>query len=302
MASRAQRRSRPLLGGDLLNELLEARIGNQSPRVPITLDLGKRISGIRAHLLAVNQGRIVVRRRDVESPYLLPGFARCAVCGGGLGVLSGSHSSARRHLYGCLAFAKRGTSICGNGLRLPIDRVDDAVLKALGGEVLRPAVVMAVLDGVFAELSPTSLTRDRDQQRALLADIEKEIGNLTKAIAATGPLDSLVTELQARERRRAELSATLAASRLLKVEQLDRGAIERRVRVHLDRWRTLLATHVQDGRQLLREASLARSRFTPEGRTYRFEGEVGVGQLIAGMADVAPFMVAVRGIEPRFDG
>ena len=40
---------------------------------------------------------------------------------------------------------------------LPIERVDQAVLAAIGGEVLRPEVVQAVIDGVFAELTPEAV-------------------------------------------------------------------------------------------------------------------------------------------------
>ena len=43
-------------------------------------------------------------------------------------------------------------------------------------------------------------------------------------------------------------------------------------------------------------------RFTPEGRTYRFEGELAVGRWLAGKAGLTTSLVAVRGIEPRFDG
>ncbi len=35
---------------------------------------------------------------------------------------------------------------------------------------------------------------------------------------------------------------------------------------------------------------------------YRFEGDAAFGGMLAGIAGVAPFVVAVRGIEPRFDG
>lgn len=69
------------------------------------------------------------RRRDIDSQYLLAGFARCAVCSGSFGVMSGSHRSARDRLYGCLAYLKRGTSVCGNSLRLPIERVDNGCSK-----------------------------------------------------------------------------------------------------------------------------------------------------------------------------
>jgi site-specific DNA recombinase len=262
-----------------------------------------RLESIRAHLIQASGGRLGVRRRDVESHYLLPGFARCAVCGGGLGVISGSHSSARAHVYGCVAYLKRGTSVCGNGLRLPLDQVDDAVLKTLAGDVLRPPVVMAVIDGVLEQLTPRSRERELQQSRAALQTVEREIGNLTQAIAAGGPLEPLLVELRARQTRREQLLKAVTALERVAGLRLDRKAIERQVRRHIGEWRGLLSTkHVQDGRQLLREILAGPLRFTPEGRTYRFEGDAALGGMFAGIASVATFMVAVRGIEPRFDG
>jgi hypothetical protein len=40
---------------------------------------------------------------------------------------------------------------------LPIDRVNDAVLKALAGDVLRPTVVSAIIDGFLKELLPANV-------------------------------------------------------------------------------------------------------------------------------------------------
>jgi hypothetical protein len=57
------------------------------------------------------------------------------------------------------AYHKRGTSVCGNGLAMRIERIDDAVLGTLGGDVLRPEVVMAILDGVVEAMSPTTCAR-----------------------------------------------------------------------------------------------------------------------------------------------
>jgi hypothetical protein len=67
-----------------------------------------RLDGIRTQLMCATGHRLGVRRRDVESNYLLSGFARCAVCGGGLGVVSGSHRSAKGHLYGCIRVPQTG--------------------------------------------------------------------------------------------------------------------------------------------------------------------------------------------------
>ena len=36
-------------------------------------------------------------------------------------------------------------------------------------------------------------------------------------------------------------------------------------------------------------------RFTPEGKRYRFEGEAAIGRLLAGSADLAPFMASPTG-------
>lgn len=60
----------------------------------------------------------------------------------------------------------------------------------------------------------------------------------------------------------------------------------------------LLIRHVQDGRQALREVLTKPLRFTPEGRTYRFEGEAAIGRLVAGIAGLPTNLVAVRGSAP----
>ena len=86
------------------------------------------------------------------------------------------------------------------------------------------------------------------------------------------------------------------------VGRFNRTAIDQRVRRHVNDWRSLLTKHVQDGRQLLREVLAGPLRFTPVERTYQFEGEASIGRLLAGMAGLPTCLVAVRGIEPRFDG
>jgi hypothetical protein len=89
---------------------------------------------------------------------------------------------------------------------------------------------------------------------------------------------------------------TIDALERTDLRRFDRSAIEGKVREHLNTWRALLSTkRVQDGRQLLREVLAAPLRFTPDGRMYRFEGDAAFGGMLAGIAGVAPFVVAVRG-------
>lgn len=108
-----------------------------------------RLASIRGRLQEATGAKLGVRSRDIESRHLLPGFARCALCGGSLAALGRDHGQERVFFYGCLAHRKRGPRICGNDLELRVANIDEAVLRRLGGDVLRPAVVQAMIDGVF---------------------------------------------------------------------------------------------------------------------------------------------------------
>jgi hypothetical protein len=62
-------------------------------------------------LLKVTGGRFGKRVRDVESNYLLTGFARCDTCGGALGVISRRTTGTKRSCcYGCITYDKRGAT------------------------------------------------------------------------------------------------------------------------------------------------------------------------------------------------
>ena len=90
--------------------------------------------------------------RDVDSKYLLSGFARCATCEGGMCVRSRSHRGRRRHFYGCTSYWQRGHTVCPNRLEVRMGDTDDAVLAAVAGVVLVPEVVDEVVAGVLAAL------------------------------------------------------------------------------------------------------------------------------------------------------
>ena len=86
-------------------------------------------------------------------------------------------------------------------------RVDEAVLSTLAGDVLRPAVVMAIIDGVLEELTPRARTRELQQCRTALHTVEREIANLATAIATGGELEPLLVQLRLRQTRRQKLVA-----------------------------------------------------------------------------------------------
>lgn len=141
----------------------------------------------RARALPAPNGE-VRRHRDVHSDYLLSGFARCSECGGSLGVLS--EGRGRRRVYGCSR--ARRMNRCSNHLQLPIERVDDAVLTAIIDQVLSDVVVETVVDRVVQKLQPEAVSRTLGELRTALQGVEREIRNVTGAIAKGGELESLL--------------------------------------------------------------------------------------------------------------
>ena len=181
-----------------------------------------------------------------------------------------------------------------------VETVDEAVLRTLAGDVLRPAVVNAVIEGVLRDFQPQNVERDVSRLRAELQTIEREVMNLTKAIAAGAQLEPLLTELKVRQNRSQELRGIIATWAALSPARFDRKVIEEKVQAQLERWRELLKKHVQDGRQFLREALTGPLRFAPERGMYRFEGEVGLGRLLGVAGALAPFGSSPTGFEPVF--
>lgn len=223
------------------------------------------------------------RNRDIDSKYLLSGFARCATCGGTLSPLTrGSH---RERFYGCFAHAKRGATICDNALVLPVGRVDEAVLAELT-RTLRPAVVRIMLDRVFEALKPRTVTANLDTLRAQGRALDTKIARLTAAIEEGKALAPLITQLEARQAEREALRASMVAAETIAQIQVDRRAIEREVLAELGTWREDLAAH---GRDVFRKGLDGPIYFTPEGDTFRFEADIKTGTMIAGLVGIPPY-------------
>jgi hypothetical protein len=58
---------------------------------------------------------------------------------------SGSMAGVAVAFDGCLAYQKRGTTVCANHLVVRMDRIDEAVLTTIGGDVLKPKIIPAVI-------------------------------------------------------------------------------------------------------------------------------------------------------------
>ena len=240
-----------------------------------------RLGGIRSQLATARGGQPAGRRRDIDSKYLLSGFARCARCGGTLSVVSQERGKRGRvFFYGCLAHYKRGATVCDNALVLPIDRVDNAVVSRLSRDVLHPAVVKGILDGVFEALQPATATKNVGALQKELRALDTKIANLTTAIEDGAAVAPLVAKLQARQQEREALLTEIGAAEAIGQLTIDRQTVERKVMERIAGWRTRLAT---DGRQVLREVLRGPLRFDPSGTQYQFEGGTRTGELITGL-------------------
>ena len=158
------------------------------------------------------------------------------------------------------------------------------MLATIGGDVLKPKIIDAVIAGVKDAMKSSSITRETAKRKREITSLDQEIGRLTEAIAAwSTPVPTLLEALQARQRRRDELIG-IAESISAAGKQADVRAIETAVRNKLAAWRSLLTRQTQDGRQLLREILEGPIRFMPDGKMYRFHGKAALGKLLAGAA------------------
>jgi site-specific DNA recombinase len=242
----------------------------------------------------------------IESKYLLPGIARCAVCNGGLLVRSRSHGRHRQHFYACSTFHQRGRCVCGNDVEDVMKTVDDAVLDALENQLLGEGMLDEILDVAVAQLEPAkaNVRTDRAASAQALERVETEIANLTAAIVAGGELSTLIAALKAREAERDRLQKQLAQARVT----------ERRVEVTPTRLREELAARFADWRGVLRrQPQLARQivkklvdgpiRFTPKrdatGRGYfEFEAEGTFAKMLGNLGSIS--VASPTGFEPVF--
>ena len=238
------------------------------------------LRGTRGHL----HGRPI---HGSESKYLLTGFVRCAVCGGGFCVRSRSHGSTRAYLYACTSYHKRGRAICGNHLEASMMVADGEVLQSLRRYVLDPEVVDRSLHLAIRSLQ-TSLNQPAPDVAPLRAELEQvnlELARLVDAIAAGGDLPSMLAAVNAREDRRRELLAALDAIRHREAAvRFDLSAVAAEVQGYVDEWRNVLGAQVPDARRILRRLLKQPVTFMPrpdEG-IYTFQGVASLGELLAG--------------------
>jgi DNA invertase Pin-like site-specific DNA recombinase len=226
-----------------------------------------------------------------HSPYLLSGFARCALCGGGFASHVRTHGNHLARFYGCTSHWERGPSVCSNGLVGRMEAIDAEVLATLEDDILRPSVIERAVALALEELGPERDRTYHEQVAVEIAEIDRECRELTAAITAGGVLDVLVghvDRLRALQERRKALHAQ-TTTRRTSCSPMANTALEP-LREKLADWRGLLTRDVASGREVLRTLLVGPLRFTPvtafDHRGYQFSGAIALDRLINGVVTI----------------
>jgi len=223
----------------------------------------------------------------------------CGVCGGGFETTSRGLARGRRgYVYGCASHRRKGACVCGNGLLVPMDVADEALLQVVEERLLDPAVIERALAHAEAALAQDRTAERRQALEDDLATLERAIGRLTAAIAAGGELAPLVEALATHDRRRQDLTARLATLR--ESTTVDPAALRRQLKGYIVDWRGLLRSNVQQGQQGLRPLIKGRLICEPQGGYYTFRG-TGTLRPVLG-TDVVQKLARPAGLEPATPG
>jgi site-specific DNA recombinase len=243
------------------------------------------------------------RACDRDSKYLLPGFARCGHCGGGLKVVSRQHGGRRAFFYVCSSWYDRGPSVCSVRLMTPMRDLDAAVLDALREDVLRPEVVERAVALAVAQLEAGPSQERLDRAEQACADLGKECERLAAAIAAGGQLEALLELLKAKQEAKAAAQGELDALRRALPSSFETRTLRAEVLDAVAEWREVLTETIAAGRDVLRGLLDGPLLCHPEPRdtggraSMAFTGMVALGRLLKGRSCL---LASPAGFEPAF--
>jgi site-specific DNA recombinase len=147
------------------------------------------------------RGQGGMRGKGAQPRTLFGGLLTCGLCGGPMVAVSSTR-------YGCVARKERGPDVCA-GVLAPRDPTDTRLVSLVKDELLSPAAI-AEFHQELARLMAAQARQaagDPAAAKARLAELAKEIGNLTDAIATIGLSPALQERLRKAEQDRERLTA-----------------------------------------------------------------------------------------------
>lgn len=197
--------------------------------------------------------------------------------------------------YGCSGYHRKGTTVCGNNVTLPMDIVDEAVVTAVEESLLRRDLVDLALNKALDMIGTEDAPSDRDRITSELASVKTELARCVElAAAGGGDIPGIVAAIRQREQRRKALEAEFARCQAHeRGPKIDRAAIRAELRARLGEWRELLRTYAMEGQRLLRTLIDGRLDLTPvRGTHYRFEKVGTLAPVLAGILRRVPHKMA----------
>lgn len=107
-----------------------------------------------------------VAPRIVNTPTLLAGVARCGHCGAAL--IQNTGKGGKYRYYCCSRRLKEGITAC-IGLRMPMDKLDDIVMRELAKQILQPDRLKAMLQS-YLKTALDREGRNKEHLRQLRTD------------------------------------------------------------------------------------------------------------------------------------
>ena len=185
---------------------------------------------VRQKMLRFEIGRIAAGsalNRAHRRHFLLSGLLFCGSCGGGYTIVA-------RDRYGCAAHRSKGT--CTNTLLIGRHELEDRVLRGLKERLMVPDLVAVFIDAFNAEMRNLAASAEAESLavKRRLAEIDRRIDAIVRAIEDGGYTPALKARLTALEQEKAQAQTRLRTAKPApvlrlhtKLPELYRSKIER---------------------------------------------------------------------------
>ena len=261
----------------------------------------RQLESTRKRALGAGSGRARGRPPGAGAKYLLAGLATCSRCGASMEARSRHHGRQRVVFYGCSAYHRKGKSVCANGLTVPADTLEDAVLAAIEEAVLDASVVQTAIDAAVDRLVGDDGAQNRVELTQEIGRLDTELQRLARAIAEGGESTTLTAEIRRQEARRDELSQRIKVSSLEEFKAFrSKPSVRKDLKKRILEWQGLLRRRATQGQQILRKLIDGRLTMTPHAQEntpyYVFEGTGTLTGLLEGIGSHK--LASPTGFEP----
>ena len=209
--------------------------------------------------------------KTASSVYMLTGLIKCSECGGNF-IMSkqrGANPASQYFYYRCNYHNRRGNAVCTNSIGLERDRLEHAVVDLLQREVLTKNTVQEIIAEVrkaWKDRQQEGPEQELGRVQLQLRKVERELVNLVQAVKTTGISETLKTELERCEKRKAALEYDLQELQQRRPQALSLPT-EKEITAGLADLRLLLESGTPRERRTILEDNIEEILVQPTGET-----------------------------------